>query len=154
MKLICILLLCLFYLTGSSLAEELDKKIGQMLMVGFRGLEVNDQSTIKRDIVNYHIGSVILFDYDVSSKDSLRNIQSATQVKKLIHDLQSLASTKLIISIDQEGGQVSRLKEKFGFPPTLSAQQLGESKDYDKTYHYGLTTAKILSELGIIVIPL
>lgn len=149
MKQLNIFLLLIFCFTNFGLAEDLNKKIGQMLMVGFRDLEVNDTSPIKRDIIHYHIGAIILFDYDVSSKQPLRNIQSPNQVKKLVHDLQSLASTKLIIAIDQEGGMVSRLKAEAGFPSSLSAQKIGLLNDSQRTYEHAASIAKILSHLGI-----
>ncbi|MHC4388355.1 MAG: hypothetical protein ACYSX1_07085, partial [Planctomycetota bacterium] len=52
---------------------SLDVKIGQMIMVGFRGLDVNEKSPVMRDIVERHIGGVILYDYDVPTNNPARN---------------------------------------------------------------------------------
>jgi beta-N-acetylhexosaminidase len=37
--------------------------------------------------------------------------------------------SQLIISIDYEGGKVNRLKEKYGFPSTLSAAEIGRGSE-------------------------
>jgi len=57
-------------------APPLEEKIGQMLMVGFRGLAVDENHVILRDIRRHHLGGVILFDYDVLQQRSVRNIAS------------------------------------------------------------------------------
>jgi len=129
--------------------DSLDIKIGQMLLVGFRGLSVNSQSTVVKDIQQRHIGGVVLFDYDVPSKSPVRNIKSPQQVKKLVSDLKSYTDIPLFVSIDQEGGQVARLKPKFGFDPTVSEQYLGKLNDLDSTRYYARKTAQTLDELGI-----
>jgi len=129
--------------------ESLDVKIGQMIMVGFRGLAVYGESPIIEDIMKRHIGGVILFDYDVPSKSPIRNIRSPEQVKDLIAKLQQAAAIPLLVAIDQEGGRVSRLKEEFGFPPTVSEQYLGTINNPEITKKYAKTAAETLAHLGI-----
>lgn len=129
---------------------SLEVKIGQMLIVGFRGLSVNNQSPIIRDIKQLHLGGVILFDYDLTLKSSRRNIKSPEQVKKLVEQLQAAATQKpFFIAIDQEGGQIRRLKEKFGFPHTVSAQYFGKKNDLALTYKHATSIAQTLANLGI-----
>ena len=94
--------------------RALRAEIGQLLMVGFRGTEINNTMHIVRDIKDYHIGGVILFEYDVPSQSRPRNISSRKQLTKLCHDLQRQSETTLLIGIDQEGGKVNRLKEHYG----------------------------------------
>ena len=132
-----------------NIQSNLDEKIGQMLLIGFKGFSINDKSPIVKDIVKYKIGSVILFDYDIESKSYNRNIQSASQVKKLSKELQSFSGFPLFIAIDQEGGLVSRLKEKYGFPASVTAQYLGELNNIDSTQHYANITAKTLKSIGV-----
>ena len=79
---------------------SLEVKIGQMLMVGFRGLSVNATHPIMKDIQQHHVGGVVLFDYDFPSKKAMRNIQSRSQVKQLVTDLQSSAKIPLLVAID------------------------------------------------------
>ncbi|MDR0295762.1 MAG: hypothetical protein LBH91_06230 [Prevotellaceae bacterium] len=127
---------------------ELKHKIAQMLMIGFRGMELKPTMTIYNDVKKLGIGGIILFDYDVPSKAYKRNISSPKQLKKLIADLQAVAPVKLLMAIDQEGGKVNRLKVRYGFPPTVSAQYLGKLNSVDTTVKYAVATAKTLSNLG------
>lgn len=129
----------------------LEKKIGAMLMVGFRGFEVADTSHIVRDIREYHLGGVILFDYDVPARSSDRNINSADQVRRLNRQLQELAGGKLMIAVDQEGGRVARLKEIRGFPGTLSAQVLGSTGSTGQTMKQADDQGALLHDLGFTV---
>ncbi len=126
---------------------SLDEAIGEMLLVGFRGTEVDEQNHIWRDIRDYHVGSVILFDYDAPTGTRGRNIRSAQQVKRLCSQLRE-ASPSLLIGIDQEGGNVSRLSPRYGFPRSLTAQKSAE-KGYDTVRHYARLTAEMLRGLGI-----
>lgn len=128
---------------------SLEEKIGQMLVVGFRGSSITVDSPIANDIASYHLGGVVLFDYDVPLDTAYRNIISPRQVEKLTEDLQQVTETPLIISIDQEGGKVVRLKPRHGFPPTVSAQYLGKIDNADTTQKYARQTAELLKKLGI-----
>lgn len=129
--------------------DSLDFKIGQLFIVGFRGVSVSDSSPIVRDIRLRHLGGVILFDYDVALKQSGRNVQSPAQVKALCAALQSHSQTPLFIAIDEEGGKVNRLKPKYGFPPTVSAGYLGRLGSLDSARFYATRTASLLAELGV-----
>jgi beta-N-acetylhexosaminidase len=129
---------------------SLDVKIGQMLLVGFHGLKVDDNSRIIQNIKKFHLGGVILFDSYMRKKHKRkRNISSPKQVKKLVKDLQAASPTTLFIAIDQEGGKVRRLKKNFGFSEIPSAQYFGKKNDTDLTNTYVSKMAKELSELGI-----
>jgi beta-N-acetylhexosaminidase len=136
---------------AAAAAQEPDLKtmIGQMLMVGFRGMSVDENAPIVRDIRERHLGSVILFDYDVALKQPERNIASPEQVKKLVADLTRHASLPLFVAVDQEGGRVARLKPKYGFPALPSAMELGQEHNTDTTRHAGELAGKTLADLGI-----
>ena len=112
-------------------SPTLDQMIGEMIILGFRGIEVNDSSGIIQDIKKYNIGGVILFDYDVPSKSFPRNILDPDQTKKLIDDLKNLTRSDLLIAVDAEGGYVNRLKEEYGFVRIKSAQEMGEDTPED-----------------------
>ena len=128
---------------------SLDEKIGQMLMVGFRGTVLNDDDFILRDIRRHLLGGVILFDYDVVLKQAERNIRSAAQLTSLITGLQEAAPIPLLVAVDQEGGRVARLKPAYGFTPTLSHAVLGQKDDPSATYAAGAAIAATLADLGI-----
>ena len=128
---------------------SLDVKIGQMLMVGFRGFEVSDNYPIVQDVRDRHLGGVPLFDYDVVKKEAVRNIESPSQVEVLVESLQAASAIPLLVAVDYEGGIINRLKEKYGFPPTVSHQALGDANDLAATYEAASKMAQTLAELGI-----
>ena len=152
MKSSFLLILFAFFITACEVSTDknsaIEEKIGQMLMAGFQGFEVADTSHIVRDIQEYYLGGIILFDYDVPSSSPNRNVDSPDQVKNLIDDLQQLASTPLFVAVDQEGGRVARLKPERGFPEHRSAQYLGELNNPDSTRFYAATMSSTLSDLG------
>jgi beta-N-acetylhexosaminidase len=129
--------------------RALEQKIGGLLLVGFRGLSVGRSSPVVRDIREYNLGGVILFDADLQLKTSERNIRSLDQLAQLTGTLQSYANGRLLIAIDQEGGEVNRLKPAYGFPPTLSQRQLGERNDPAFTYRRSQQLAGALKAAGI-----
>lgn len=98
---------------------------GQMLLVGFRGTEIDDGHWISKAIAEDNLGGVILFDYDVVLGKPQRNIVSPEQVKKLTTQLRSRAKTPLFVAVDMEGGRVQRLKPAYGYPEFPSAEKLG-----------------------------
>ncbi|HRI77985.1 MAG TPA: glycoside hydrolase family 3 N-terminal domain-containing protein [Cyclobacteriaceae bacterium] len=55
----------------------------------------------------------------------------------------------LLISIDQEGGKVNRLKDKYGFTRSITEQEMGRAKNLDSVRFYAEATAATLAGLGI-----
>ncbi|UZJ41347.1 glycoside hydrolase family 3 protein [Prosthecochloris sp. SCSIO W1101] len=129
--------------------DQLNMKIGQMIMIGFRGTTLQEAPNLKEDITMRNLGGVVLFDYDVPSKSPGRNITSPQQLKKLTDELQEAAKTPLLIAADQEGGRIARLKTKYGFPESPSAKKLGLLNNPDSTYHAALKIAESLQKAGI-----
>ena len=78
---------------------SLEYKIGQMVMVGFRGTDVNFNSPVIRAIRDYPLGNVWLTD----SYQDYGNIKSHTQYKKLVEQIKTFAEQPLFIAIDAEG---------------------------------------------------
>ncbi|KTD36501.1 N-acetyl-beta-glucosaminidase [Legionella nautarum] len=126
---------------GQTLATEslsLRDKIGQMLIIGFDGKQVDNNSPIIKAINHDNIGGVILFDYNYRTDSFDKNIESPAQVKKLNDQLQQAnerANQKyhrpqlpLLISVDYEGGAVNRLGKEYGFPETLPAAEVAKMK--------------------------
>ena len=136
-------------IAASAADDSLDVWIGQMLMGGFRGTGIGDGSPIARDLRELHLGGVVLFDFDVQRKEYGRNIISPAQLLTLTEALQSFSSVPLLIAVDQEGGTVRRLKEKNGFPPTVSAEYLGRLDNVDSTAWFADAMARSLAVLGI-----
>ena len=128
--------------------KELKQQIGQMLLIGFRGTEITENSYIVKTMNDLNISGVILFDYDVPSKSFPRNITSPEQTKNLIADLKKFSHSPLFVAVDAEGGLVNRLKEKYGFIAVPSPQELGEQDNPKHTKEISTTLARQLSDLG------
>src|SRR5260370_1481905 len=75
-----------------------------------------------------------------------RNIESAAQLRKLIDDLRGLSEVEPIITIDQEGGRVSRLRLIGNEPP--NAQQLRDKDDVELIRRHGDITGRLLRLFG------
>lgn len=142
MKNIRYLLLLLAFQANAQI-DSLDIMIGQMIQVGFHGKSVADHPTLLDDIEKGLIGGVILYEKNIDAK------QPWIKLKREISTMQAGASIPLWISIDQEGGLVNRLKPKYGFPPSVSAQYLGSVNSIDSTRFYAELTAATLHGLGI-----
>lgn len=129
--------------------EITDAMLGQLIMQGFRGLEIDSISPVVKDqLAKGEMGNIILFDYDVGLKRYGRNIASPAQVGQLLADLQDLAPGFLLTAIDQEGGRVTRLRPAYGFPEIASAQDMGAKENTDSTSYYATLNATNLKNLG------
>lgn len=115
------------------------ERIGQMLMIGFKGREISVDSYITKVIRDVNIGGVILFP---------QNISNHKQLKKLNSDLQHYSSTPLLIAVDAEGGRVNRLKPRKGFLDICSPKELGKIQDYELTEKEALRLSQQLRDLG------
>ena len=109
--------------------------LGQILLVGLPGYELDPETA--RIFRKVQPGGFILFG---------RNIRSAVQLRKLIDDLRDLSETEPIMTIDQEGGRVSRLKLIGDEPP--NAQQIRERNDLTLASQHGRITGEILRLFG------
>lgn len=110
---------------------------GQRLMVGFNGTDLN--ADLKFVIDQIKAGGLILFAGNLATPDQITN---------LCHAAQDYAKTRgqppLFIAIDQEGGQVARLREPFTqFPgnPFMKGEQ--------DAIHFAEVTAAELKQVGI-----
>ena len=128
---------------------DLRTKIAQMLLVGFRGSTVKGAAQTVVDIRDRGLGGVLLFDYDTPTKRYHRNISSPGQVRALIAGLRDAASIPLLVAIDEEGGEVDRLKARYGFPATVSEAALGTREDIAYTRKRAKAIGETLAGLGI-----
>lgn len=151
MKLFFAFLLLMFPVSLFAQQEiTLQDKIDQMIIVGFRGTTYERAPEIQQLLSETNIGGVILFDYDTPTKKFNRNIASRAQLTKLIADLQKNAQTPLFISIDEEGGRVSRLKSMKGYQNIPTAQVLG-TYSIKKVSQIASSLARTLSSLGVMM---
>jgi beta-N-acetylhexosaminidase len=110
---------------------------GQRLMVGFDGTFFNDD--LKWLVGTLRVGGLILFS---------RNLEEPDQIRQLCQDCQSYARQcglpSLFIAIDQEGGQVARLKPPFTQFPGNPAM-----RDIEDAIRFARVTARELKDMGI-----
>ncbi len=111
------------------------------MVSGFEGTDLNPQT--EDLIVNHHVGGLILFE---------RNFENPEQLTRLIGDLQKLALSTppfapLFISVDQEGGRVSRLAPPFTrFPDPCC---LGIARSESLAERFGLALGREMRAVGI-----
>ena len=141
---------CLVFCAGPSLASpaSLEDMAGQMILVGFRGLDLSEDAAIVRDVAQGRVGGVVLFDYDVLLKRPERNIQSPEQVRRLVSFLAARAKTPLFVAVDQEGGRVQRLKARNGFRDFPPAADMGGWNDPSRVRAMGADMGRMLAGVG------
>src|SRR5450432_1042464 len=109
--------------------------LGQLILTGVPGIELDSETAALFRKVQP--GGFIIFG---------RNIKSAVQLRKLIDDLRDLSAIEPIITIDQEGGRVSRLKLIGQEPP--NANQLRDRGDVALIRRHGDITGRLLRIFG------
>jgi len=124
---------------------SLDDELGQMIQVQFVGPNLGPELTIpsywRGELEKVHVGSVILYWY---------NIQGVSQLQALTSDLQSsdiAPKIPLIVSTDEEGGEVDYLDRLYGSGPTEAS--LGASGDPQNAYNWGKLDGQHMAGLGI-----
>lgn len=108
---------------------------GQLLLLGVPGTEVD--AACADFVRRIQPGGFILFG---------RNISTPSQLRRLTDRLRELSAVEPIITIDQEGGRVSRLKLLGNEPP--NARQLREKGDPALIARHGELTGKLLRLFG------
>jgi len=114
----------------------MEEKIGQLFNIAIVGKKLKPE--YRKFIEKYQIGGVTLFNY---------NIKSKTQLKSFIKELQSVSKIPMFISVDQEGGRITRYKKGNFLPP--SPYLMGKLNDEDIVKKVGEYTAKDLLFVGI-----
>lgn len=117
---------------------SLDEKIGQLLIVGFEGTEINEQT--EKMIKDYHISGFILFERNISNGEN--TLELINSIKKLNKE----NKVPLFISIDEEGGNVSRLPKEFIKLP--KAWEIGKANNEEYSYKIGELIGERLQALG------
>lgn len=116
------------------------EKIGQRLVIGIPGTSL-DAATCQL-IADYKFSNFILFRH---------NIESRTQLKALCQELQQqtrkATGHDAFITIDQEGGMVTRLSEDCANIP--GAMAIAATGEPENAYRCGRLTAQELRSLGV-----
>lgn len=115
----------------------IEAKIGQMVMAGVNGTAVND---MMRELIRTHdIGGFIFFK---------RNMDDAEQTWQLINDLKQMNTGKipLLLSVDQEGGRVTRLPGLRSLP---SSQTIGAVNEESISHTFGRLLGEQVGSFGL-----
>ncbi|WP_113671306.1 glycoside hydrolase family 3 protein [Vallitalea guaymasensis] len=123
----------------------LEEKIGQMFMIDADSLN-NAPVTVLDDfgrevIKKYNLGGVIFFK---------NNIDTIPQTEKLISDIQETSSIPLFISVDEEGGLVSRIAKNPNMHATVLPDNkvIGDTGNPENAYKIGQILGREISSLG------
>ncbi|TKC14315.1 beta-N-acetylhexosaminidase [Robertmurraya kyonggiensis] len=121
---------------------SMEEKVGQMLMPDFRNWNGQNVTVMNDEIAqlvkNYHLGGVILFRENTVTADQTTRLVSAYQ--------EAAEKYGLIISIDQEGGIVTRLQTGTDFPGNMA---LGATRSEELAEKVGKAIGEELNALGI-----
>ena len=124
----------------------LEEKVWQMMFVQPEDITKVSEvysagETTQKAIEKYPVGGIIYF---------APNLKDSNQTAQMISNTQSYSKIPLFISVDEEGGKVSRLgsNPQMGTTKHPSMAEIGEAKDPEKAYKVGETLAKELKELG------
>ncbi len=117
---------------------SLDEKIGQMIIAGISGTNVDPNA--KNLITKYKVGGVIFY---------AENLQSPKQTVQLVNQLKSENDPNpipLLLTVDQEGGRVSKLSgELISFPTN---REIGLTNNEQFSYKIGALLARELKAFG------
>lgn len=124
----------------------LEEKIGQLFIVNLEDINnnINCESfteVMANNISKYNIGGVVFFSNNIVDRD---------QVKNLINDIQSNSKIELFISVDEEGGIVTRIADNASMNTTVleNMGEVGATKNYDRAYEIGSIIGREIHELG------
>lgn len=119
---------------------SLRAKIGQRLAAGFPGLEPDEE--FLRLVREYKVGNVILFRHNIADETQLACL--CARLRALIEEETGFQP---FITIDQEGGVVTRLPNEYTNIP--GAMALAATGDPENAYRMGTITAAQLRSCNI-----
>lgn len=110
----------------------IEKKIGQLFFIGLPGVEVDESA--RELLEEISPGGVCLF---------ARNVRTVEQVRQLLSDITDILPIEPLLSLDQEGGRVDRLRRiSTPMPPASSFKEV---KDVEQ---FAEITAEMVRTLG------
>lgn len=124
-----------------------DKQLGQILVVGFRGIEVNSDSSIVQDIKQRNLGGVILYDYDHLKQTNGRNVTNPDQLLQLNSSLVAYSSTPPIIAVENDGRTNSPLYNMY--PDLANIFSDTQFSDTSKVRQYARNFAQEFMVVGL-----
>ncbi|MDR1559622.1 MAG: glycoside hydrolase family 3 protein [Clostridiales bacterium] len=128
------------------LSMTLEEKVGQLficdpgMLCGVWETSKANQTLIN-NIKKYHPAGFVFFK---------PNIKTPKQTKEFISDMQAASKIKLLISVDEEGGLVSRIGSNpaMGFKKQPAMSEIGKTGDPENAYRVGAELGEGLRGLG------
>lgn len=129
---------------------SLEEKIGQMFIANIELLDPASPKSyqyqdvtemMQKSMDSYKPGGLIFFS---------RNIKTRKQTKKFIRNLQDVSGIPLFISVDEEGGEISRIanNDKMGTTKFPNMAEIGATGDAKNAFSVGDTIGKEMKQLG------
>jgi len=122
----------------------IERGLGSLFLVGFRGTEAAGNADLAKLLCELRVGGVLLLGRNIVDADQLARLTGAVTTQSA-----ACTSRKLFVAVDAEGGNVMRLAPEFGWPATLSAEELGESDDFSVTELEARRIGAMLRAAGI-----
>ncbi|WP_254450434.1 beta-N-acetylhexosaminidase [Cohnella herbarum] len=116
----------------------LEQKVGQMILAGIDGTAID--SSMKKMIAEQHVGGIILY------KNNFSDLEGSA---KLVNDLKKANAVNplpIFMSVDQEGGKVSRLPKDFVAMP--DAAKVGRTGNPELAKEMGSLLSQELNLMG------
>jgi len=115
----------------------LEEKIGQMIVAGISGTGISTDT--EKLLSLYHVGGIIFYK---------ENLETPSQITQLINQLKDKnhPNLPLLLSIDQEGGSVTRLPGGLVNFPTN--EEIGKLNNPEFSYQIGSLLGYELKEFG------
>ena len=117
----------------------LRKMIAQMIMVGFNGSDPKTAKEAVSEAKYQRFGGVMLLGKNISDK---KNLTALTSAFKEAHE-------GIFIAIDEEGGRVTRFKDKEDFETFISAQKVAKTLDLGAAGELYGKMAQQLKDVGV-----
>lgn len=117
----------------------LRKMIAQMIMVGFNGSDPKTAKEAVSEAKYQRFGGVMMLGKNISDKTNLTALTSAFKE----------AQEGIFIAIDEEGGRVTRFKDKEGFETFISAQKVAKTLDLAAAGELYGKMAQQLKDVGV-----
>src|SRR5512138_1700220 len=121
----------------SPMLGSLDRDVAGLFCVGFHGKTASPEVL---ELIRRGVAGVVLF---------ARNVEDAEQVAALVAELKRAAGRPLLVSVDQEGGRVARLRAAQGFTELPPMRALGEAGDEGLARAAGTLLGTELRAVGI-----
>lgn len=122
----CFVLMPLVALAQSD-TLTISQKAARLLIVSVEGVSFGDDTRVIEDVCDKGVGGVIFFERNIAAPRE--GFSPKDNLSDYIARLKSVSKGGLLVTIDQEGGYVNRLKTKYGFDNMISQQRVGVSND-------------------------